>query len=94
MAKIYPNLFEEFSNDMNLEERIRNEGRYSLYQIEYEHNVDLMRKETQTLLPDNLDYLMLEGLSSEGREKLHRFKPKNIAAASRFLKEIYLNLRI
>lgn len=85
-GKQYPNLFTEFLDDLNLEERIRNEERYRIYQKEHKYDVELMRNETRTLLPENLDYLSLKGLSGECREKLQKFKPRNMAAASRCFK--------
>lgn len=85
-SKQYPNFFAEFLDDLNLEERIRNEERYSIYQKDHKYDVELMRNETQTLFPEDLDYLSLKGLSGECREKLQKFKPRNMAAASRFFK--------
>jgi tRNA uridine 5-carboxymethylaminomethyl modification enzyme len=42
-----------------------------------------VRAEMSSYLPDDINYLEMQNLSVECREKLDRFKPANLAAASR-----------
>ena len=42
-----------------------------------------VRAESNAHLPDNLDYLQMNALNLECREKLDRLRPANLAAASR-----------
>ncbi len=45
--------------------------------------VEKVRKLENKLLPENLDYLNLKGISLEARQKLDKFKPHSIGQASR-----------
>ena len=45
--------------------------------------VEKMKKLENKLLPENLDYLNLKGISLEARQKLDKFKPHSIGQASR-----------
>lgn len=82
LAEIYPQLA-EFANDADLEERIRNENRYAVFQEDLMQNMHAMRKDIDTLLIDQLPYMQMTEISLECREKLELHRPKNIAAASR-----------
>lgn len=86
ISQVYPELLKKFADDLNLEERIRNAGRYAIYQTDFLFNIETMRKETQTLLPEDLDYLNMNELTISCRENLNKFRPQNIAAASRLFK--------
>ena len=37
----------------------------------------------EKLLPDNIDYLKMEGLRLEARQKLDKIRPKNLGQAGR-----------
>jgi tRNA uridine 5-carboxymethylaminomethyl modification enzyme len=59
-------------------------------EIKYEGYIIAERKEAERrksyeslLLPDNLDYKHMDGLSLEAREKLSLLKPKTLGEASR-----------
>ena len=45
--------------------------------------VEKVRKLENKLLPEDLDYLNLKGISLEARQKLYKFKPHSIGQASR-----------
>lgn len=42
-----------------------------------------MKKLEKKLLPEEIDYLNLKGISLEARQKLDKFKPTSIGQASR-----------
>ncbi len=59
-------------------------------QIKYEgyikmqnSQVEKFKKLEKKILPDNLDYSSLKGLSLEARQKLNKFKPESVGQASR-----------
>lgn len=45
--------------------------------------IERQRRNEETLLPDNLNYLEIKALSAEVREKLHKIRPVNIGQAAR-----------
>ena len=45
--------------------------------------VEKFKKLEKKILPDNLDYSSLKGLSLEARQKLNKFKPESVGQASR-----------
>ncbi len=48
-----------------------------------EEQVEKFRKLESKILPENLDYEKIKGISLEGRQKLNKFKPHSIGQASR-----------
>lgn len=48
-----------------------------------EAQVEKFKKLETKLLPENIDYEKLEGLSLEARQKLNKFRPLSIGQASR-----------
>jgi tRNA uridine 5-carboxymethylaminomethyl modification enzyme len=87
----------DFCEDSDLEERLRTDSRYEIYQGRLTKQVlgailplnslsfqmESVRNEMNSLLPENLDYTQMDSLSLECREKLDRLRPANLAAASR-----------
>ncbi|VDN58185.1 unnamed protein product [Dracunculus medinensis] len=69
--------------DNELESRIRIEG---LYKKQHDLLVEKMitvRREGRALIPENIKYSNIDGLSFECMEKFEQWRPQNLAAASR-----------
>ncbi len=64
-----------------LETAVKYEGYIALEK----KNADRMREYEDLLLPEDLDYLHMDGLSLEAREKLDRIRPKTIGEARRII---------
>ncbi len=59
------------------------EALYSGYLEKQEAEIRQFKKEEGTLIPDDMDYALIPGLSNETREKLKQARPATIGAASR-----------
>lgn len=70
-------------NDANVAEQVEVEFKYAGYIERQRGEIEQMRKQENTLLPDDLDYDQVGGLSNELRSKLKAVKPVSIAQASR-----------
>ena len=57
--------------------------KYAGYLARQQKQVEVFRKEEQTLLPENLDYSAIHGLRLEAREKLEAIRPVSIGQAGR-----------
>ena len=62
-----------------VEIQIKYEGYIKLQKAQ----VEKFKKLEEKILPDNIDYETLKGISLEGRQKLNKFKPHSIGQASR-----------
>ena len=76
--------------DENRPELSRQEQEEVEIQIKYEGYIKLQeaqvekfKKLEEKILPDNIDYEKIKGISLEGRQKLNKFKPRSIGQASR-----------
>ena len=76
--------------DENRPELSRQEQEEVEIQIKYEGYIKLQeaqvekfKKLEEKILPDNIDYEKIKGISLEGRQKLNKFKPHSIGQASR-----------
>lgn len=70
-------------NDANVAEQVEVEFKYAGYIERQRGEIEQMRKQENTPLPDDLDYDQVGGLSNELRSKLKAVKPVSIAQASR-----------
>lgn len=59
------------------------EIKYSGYMERQKNQIDQISRHANRKLPENLDYMKIETLSMESREKLNRVKPLTIGQASR-----------
>ncbi len=66
---------------LKLETAVKYEGYIALER----KNADRMREYEDLVLPEDLDYLHMDGLSLEAREKLDRIRPKTIGEARRIV---------
>ena len=64
-------------------EEIEIQIKYEGYIKLQEAQVEKFRKLETKLLPEDIDYETLKGISLEGRQKLNKFKPRSIGQASR-----------
>ena len=64
-------------------EEVEIQVKYEGYIKMQEAQVEKFKKLETKLLPENIDYEKLDGLSLEARQKLNKFKPRSIGQASR-----------
>ncbi len=64
-------------------EQMEIEGRYASYLRRQEADVRAFRKDEALLLPGDLDYRIVAGLSTEARSKLGQARPATLGAAAR-----------
>jgi tRNA uridine 5-carboxymethylaminomethyl modification enzyme len=69
--------------DWETEERVETLARYDGYIQKQTEQVRRNRSLEDTPLPTDVDYMTLEGLRIEARQKLNKHKPANIGMASR-----------
>jgi len=76
--------------DENMPELSRSEAEEVEIEVKYEGYIKLQmaqvekfKKLENKLLPENMDFLNLKGVSLEARQKLNKFKPNSIGQASR-----------
>ena len=65
------------------QEEIEIQIKYEGYIKLQEAQVEKFKKLEEKILPDNIDYEKIKGISLEGRQKLNKFKPHSIGQASR-----------
>jgi tRNA uridine 5-carboxymethylaminomethyl modification enzyme len=64
-------------------EQIEIQNKYAGYIERQQQDIEKMRKQENTLLPESLDYKKVTGLSNEVIQKLNQIKPKTLAQANR-----------
>ena len=64
-------------------EEVEIQVKYEGYIKMQEAQVEKFKKLENKLLPENIDYEQINGLSLEARQKLNKFKPRSIGQASR-----------
>jgi tRNA uridine 5-carboxymethylaminomethyl modification enzyme len=69
--------------DSDIMEQIEIELKYEGYITRQQELIEKMERYEDSLIPLNLDYNSIQSLSTEGREKLARVKPRSIGQASR-----------
>lgn len=77
-----PNL--DFTDiDPKVAEQVEIQAKYSGYIQRQEEEVDRNRRHEETVLPENIDYQQVRGLSTEVIEKLSKHRPVNLGQAGR-----------
>ncbi|PWG00531.1 tRNA uridine-5-carboxymethylaminomethyl(34) synthesis enzyme MnmG [Levilactobacillus bambusae] len=66
-----------------LTEEIEIQMKYAGYIKKAEEGVAKLKKAEAKKIPDNIDYLAIEGLATEARQKLQKINPETVAQASR-----------
>lgn len=69
--------------DPKVAEQVEIQIKYAGYIARQQEEIDRQQRHEQTKIPDNLDYIVVKGLSNEVREKLSRHRPTTIGTASR-----------
>ena len=64
-------------------EEVEIQIKYEGYIKMQEEQVEKFKKLETKILPENIDYENVKGISLEGRQKLNKFKPHSIGQASR-----------
>lgn len=64
-------------------EEVEIQIKYEGYIKMQEEQVEKFKKLEEKILPENIDYEQINGISLEGRQKLNKFKPHSIGQASR-----------
>jgi tRNA uridine 5-carboxymethylaminomethyl modification enzyme len=77
LAALEPELIEQLAS------RLETDERYAGYVIRQTAEIERQRREQLTVLPGDLDYAEVAGLSNEVREKLSRVRPVDIGQAAR-----------
>jgi tRNA uridine 5-carboxymethylaminomethyl modification enzyme len=80
LASIWPEL-----NDVDsaTAERLETEARYAVYLDRQEADFAAIRREEQRLIPTDLDFSLVPGLSNELKQKIRERSPRSIADAQR-----------
>ena len=74
---------QEISYDNPTIEEIEIIAKYEGYIVKQIHEAENMRKIEEMKIPDGLDYLNMDGLALEARQKLNKIRPLTIGQASR-----------
>lgn len=69
--------------DRNIFEQVETEIKYEGYIKRQLINIEQVRRLEDKILPENIDYNLIDGLRLEAREKLTKVRPENIGQASR-----------
>jgi len=73
----------EAVNDEFVAEQIEIEAKYSGYIDRQQEEIDRLRAYENTILPNDFDYSLVEGLSNEVKQKLSTARPQTLARAQR-----------
>ena len=77
-------LWKDFFNfDLDVREFVRADAKYNYYIQRQKSDVDRLQKNINTVIPKNMDFKKIEGLSSELKTKLSKIKPQHIHEASK-----------
>ncbi len=80
LARIWPRFGDL---DRKIAEQIEIDAKYAVYLTRQTADVDSYRRDESLLLPDEIDYAALPGLSNEVRHKLQIHRPRTIGQAGR-----------
>lgn len=84
IAALKPDMFGNFVGDPILSRRLKIEAIYAHHVSLQMEEIDLVRKNEQLIIPDDIDYESLRlNISDEDKEKLMTERPRTIAAAEK-----------
>lgn len=82
-AELPENLAIRLQSDPDVIEQLEINARYEGYIQRQLKEVEQFKRQEERLIPEEIDYWKIRSLSSEGREKLSRFRPRSLGQASR-----------
>ncbi len=74
---------EKLREDAECRQRVEFEVKYEGYLHRQEEQIKTFEKNEQVSIPENLDFSKIRSLSTEGKEKLTRIRPRSLGQASR-----------
>jgi tRNA uridine 5-carboxymethylaminomethyl modification enzyme len=80
LARIWPRFGEL---DRRIAEQVETDAKYEVYLSRQAADVESYRRDESLVLPDDIDYATLPGLSNEVRHKLQAHQPRTIGQAGR-----------
>jgi tRNA uridine 5-carboxymethylaminomethyl modification enzyme len=80
LARIWPR-FADLAP--KIAEQLETDAKYEVYLTRQAADVESYRRDESVVLPDDIDYAALSGLSNEARHKLHAQRPRTIGQAGR-----------
>jgi tRNA uridine 5-carboxymethylaminomethyl modification enzyme len=80
LCRIWPQFAEV---DEKIAEQIEIDAKYDVYLSRQTADVESYRRDERVVLPDDIDYSALPGLSNEARSKLEAHRPRTIGQAGR-----------
>ena len=80
LARIWPRLGEL---DRKIAEQLEADAKYAVYLDRQAADVESYRRDEGVVLPDDIDYTALPGLSNEARHKLQTLRPRTVGQAAR-----------
>ena len=69
--------------DSNLHSQLETDCRYSGYLARQQADIEAMRRDDALIIPPQISFLAIGGLSAESRDLLQRYQPETIGQASR-----------
>lgn len=69
--------------DEQVAEQVQISVKYAGYISRQSEDIERLRRQENTALPENMDYSIIDGLSNEVKQKLEAARPTTLAAASR-----------
>ncbi|MGB2063925.1 MAG: FAD-dependent oxidoreductase, partial [Marinomonas gallaica] len=69
--------------DEQVAEQVQISVKYAGYISRQAEDIERLRRQENTALPENMDYSIIDGLSNEVKQKLEAARPATLAAASR-----------
>ena len=72
-----------FDFDLDVREFVRADAKYNYYIERQKSDVDRIKKNINTIIPNDIDFRKIEGLSAELKSKLSEFNPQHIHEASK-----------
>jgi tRNA uridine 5-carboxymethylaminomethyl modification enzyme len=80
VARIWPSLA---AVDSKIAAQIETDAKYAVYLSRQAADVESYRRDENLILPDDIDYAVLPGLSNEVRHKLQTHRPRTVGQAGR-----------
>ncbi|WP_164661495.1 tRNA uridine-5-carboxymethylaminomethyl(34) synthesis enzyme MnmG [Tropicibacter sp. Alg240-R139] len=69
--------------ELNIQRQVERDALYANYIARQKNEIEALKKDENTTIPENFPYDRLDGLSNELKQKLVKLKPENLAQAGR-----------